>query len=117
LINGLLLDGAGTGNVGILIRSGSSVQILNTVASHFLNGVFANAGNVTTIANSVLSNNLTAGLQTANSSTVFLAKSVISGNDFGVYAGTGTAVSSYGDNYIRDNKIPVSGTLTPVTTQ
>jgi hypothetical protein len=26
-------------------------------------------------------------------------------------------VNSYGDNYIRDNGKPVSGTLTPVTTQ
>jgi hypothetical protein len=34
-LNGLLIDGAGTGNVGISITSGGAVQILNCVVRHF----------------------------------------------------------------------------------
>jgi hypothetical protein len=38
-LNGLLLDGAGTGNRGIHITSGPSVQILNSVVRHFAVGI------------------------------------------------------------------------------
>jgi hypothetical protein len=164
-LNGLLIDGAGTGYVGILINSGPSVQILNSVVRHFqsgigdvtstngsnlliedtiasdngngvalipggtsvqatLNGITANnnatgvwtAGNktVTSIANSVLSNNGDRGLDN-ESGVVWLAKTVISGNATGVVV-TGT-VNSYGDNCIRNKMTPLSGSLTPVTTQ
>jgi HipA-like protein len=68
----------------------------------------------TTIANSVMSNNSLSGLQNDNGVT-WLAKTVISGNATGVVVG-GT-VNSYGDNYIRDNTTPISGSLTPVSTQ
>jgi hypothetical protein len=64
--------------------------------------------------NSVISNN-GVGLETFGGVT-WLAKTVISGNQFGVSA-EGGPVNSYGDNYIRDNGTPVNGTLTPVTTQ
>jgi Right handed beta helix region len=164
-LNGLLLDGAGTGIVGIYITSGPSVQILNSVARHFqygiydgsstfgsnlliedtiasdnqqfgisvaptgpnpkatLNGITANnnsygvdAANpgTTTIANSVISNNVNYGLFTESGVTLF-AKNVISGNSTGVFVSG--AVKSYGDNYINDNFLPVSGSFTPVTTQ
>jgi hypothetical protein len=36
-LNGLLIDGGGTGNTGIDIISGSSVTILNSVVRHFAN--------------------------------------------------------------------------------
>jgi hypothetical protein len=167
-INGLLIDGGGIGQVGIWIRSGLSVQILNCVVRHFtfgiyeqtvngganlliedtiasdnssvgiyvsvsvsiatvtatLNRITANNNNsfgiwsggnsITTIANSVISNNSTIGLYNANG-VASIAKTVISGNGTGVnVAGT---VKSYGDNYINDNGTPVAGDLTPVTTQ
>jgi hypothetical protein len=167
-LNGLLIDGAGTGCFGIYITSGPSVQILNSVVRHFQYGIYhivANAngsnlliedtiasdnsqaginiktftigfkatlsritannnglgvdtaGNDTTIANSVISNNGGTGLNSGNFAVTWLAKSVISGNFTGVaVAGAGT-VKSYGDNYINDNTLPVSGPLTPVTTQ
>jgi hypothetical protein len=38
-LNGLLLDGAGTGFSGILINSGTSVQILNSIDRHFDFGI------------------------------------------------------------------------------
>jgi hypothetical protein len=69
-----------------------------------------------TIANSVLSHNANAGLATGGEPTS-LAKTVISGNGIGVSVTGGSIVNSYGDNYIRDNGVPVSGSLTPVTTQ
>jgi hypothetical protein len=162
-LNGLLLDGAGTGTYGIFINSGKSVQILNSVIRHFtygvnndnstsganlliedtvasdisatgivvngttkatLNRITANnnnwgvvvaLGNVTTIANSVMSNNGASGLFNEGGVTS-IAKSVISGNATGVNVLSGT-VKSYGDNYINDNTTPVTGSLTPVTTQ
>jgi Right handed beta helix region len=163
-LNGLLIDGGGTGAYGIYVYQGQSVQILNSVVRHFfamgifvspfsnganlliedtivsdnqvtgiylanvqatLNRITANNSEVgvetnttTTIANSVISNNNQSGLAN-NAGTTWLAKSVISGNATGIVVGTvnsGT-VNSYGDNYIRDNGTPVSGSLTPVTTQ
>jgi hypothetical protein len=164
-INGLLIDGAGTGLYGIFITSGRSVQILNSVVRHFQVAIYdhttnngsnlliqdtiasdnqatgiglipigggANAtlsritandnqfgvvtnGNDTTIANSVLSNNSNTGLYSQGGVT-WLAKTVISGNATGV-ALVGGTVKSYGDNYINDNTTPVSGSLTPVSTQ
>jgi hypothetical protein len=159
ILNGLIIDGAGTGNTGINITSGPSVQILNSVvygfsiginyvtttnganlliedtilseapqAGIFLNpgganvqatlnritannnrqGVGVGQGVVTaTIANSVMSNNSQRGLVTV-AGTTWIAKNVISGNGTGVLVGGGT-VNSYGDNYIRDNGTPVSG--------
>ena len=38
-LDGLLIDGAGAGNIGILISSGPSVQILNSVVRHFVSGI------------------------------------------------------------------------------
>jgi hypothetical protein len=71
-------------------------------------------GNGWTIANSVLSNNSNSGLLC--SCSVWLAKTVISGNTIGVNVGGGT-VFSYGDNYINSNGTPVQGSLTFVGTQ
>src|SRR5262249_35303789 len=114
MLNGLILDGAGTGQYGIYITSGLSVQILNSVVRHFQNGIF-NSTN-TTIANSVIANNSNFGVNTSGPSITWLAKTVISGNTTGVRT-FGTVYSSYGDNYINDNMNPVQGNLTPVQTQ
>jgi hypothetical protein len=162
-LNGLLIDGGGTGNFGIDITSGPSVQILNRVVRHFgvgikdatsINGsnlliedtvvsdnattgivVAPNGGTVkatlnritannnsngvsiggdadTTIANSVISNNSNIGV--FNNGAAWLAKTVISGNQFGASGG----FNSYGDNYLNDNGTPVfGGSLTPVGMQ
>jgi Right handed beta helix region len=142
MLNGLILDGAGTGEYGINVTSGSSVQILNSVVRHFRNGIYVSTNGTnlliedtvasdnlaygilsqgtsqvvratlnrittnnneygvlvsdTTIANSVMSNNGT-GMNNS-SGTVWLAKSVISGNNTGVFVGQPAAtVNSYGD--------------------
>jgi hypothetical protein len=163
-LNGLIIDGVGTGEFGINITSGPSVQILNSVVRHFqigiidqtstngsnlliedtiasdnrtigialdpsggpikatLNRITANnnqfgvsMNTVMTISNSVLSNNSETGLFCAAGGVALIAKTVISGNTTGVNA-SGT-VKSYGDNYINDNGLPVSGSLIPVSTQ
>ena len=167
-LDGLRLDGAGTGFCGVLITSGPSVQILNsvtrrffqsgiihntstnfntlliedTIASDNLNigftirpsggsvnatlnritainsqtGVAGGVNSDTTIANSVISNNSSVGVQSEG--VIWLAKTVISGNGNGVNVLPGSTANTYGDNYIRDNGTPVeSGSLTPVSTQ
>jgi hypothetical protein len=102
-ISGIGVGGAGTNPTATLSR----ITANNNGA-----GV-ATSGN-TRIANSVLSNN---GIGLAVSGGVTsLAKTVISGNATGVTALSGT-VNSYGDNYIKDNTTPVSGSLTPVSMQ
>jgi hypothetical protein len=39
-LDGLLIDGGGTGHMGIYITSGPSVQILNSVVRHFVLGIY-----------------------------------------------------------------------------
>jgi hypothetical protein len=140
-LNGLLLDGAGTGLLGIYITSGSSVQILNSVVRHFGYGIYdqTNAsgsklliqdtiasdnsqygiivapiggGAQATLSRTSANNNGT-GVDCATSCITWLAKTVISGNVTGlVVAGT---VNSYGDNHINDPIIIANGILMPVT--
>jgi Right handed beta helix region len=136
-LNGLLLDGAGTGFAGILIKSGQSLQILNSVIRHFsfgiLNETSTNGSNLL-IEDTVVSDNGEAGIyvdsptgagsvnatlsrSTVNNNgfgvisfagTTWLAKSVISGNGTGVNVVAVAIVKSYGDNYINDNGTPVN---------
>jgi hypothetical protein len=101
-LNGLLLDGGGTG-------CGKATLNRITVNNNGT-GVYAAGVPTTTIANSVISNNIT-GLHNTTGIAV-LAKTVITGNEIGVNVATG--VASFGDNYITDS---VMGALTPVTTQ
>jgi hypothetical protein len=64
-LNGLLLDGGGTGYSGIYITSGPSVQILNSVARHFQNGVFyqtSGNGSNLLIEDTIASDNLMTGI-------------------------------------------------------
>jgi hypothetical protein len=67
-LNGLLLDGAGTGQFGIYITSGPSVQILNSVVRHFHFGIYdRTTTNVTNllIQKTVASDNLNNGIAVA----------------------------------------------------
>jgi hypothetical protein len=163
-LDGLIIDGAGSGANGIVINKAGSVQILNCVIRHFggssivfqstsnptnllvsdtvasdddTSGIFLGAQSSSTatlnrvtasdngigvttdgghvvIANSVLSNNTTAGLD-ALSHAAYLAKSVVAGNGIGVLINHGATVHSYEDNYINTNGTDVSGTLTKVS--
>jgi hypothetical protein len=63
-LNGLVLDGLGTGNTGINIASGPSVQILNSIIRRFQSGIAfgtASGGNLL-IEDTVVSDNLSTGI-------------------------------------------------------
>jgi hypothetical protein len=72
-LNGLLIDGGGTGNFGIYILSGPSVTILNSVVRHFQTyGIFdtssANGSNLL-VEDTVASDNSAAGILVTPSGT------------------------------------------------
>jgi Periplasmic copper-binding protein (NosD) len=103
---------------GILVNSSgnnakATLSRITANYNQFGVGIF-NKTNAT-IANSVISNSSSA-LIIETCAITWLSKTVISGNVTGVVVNAAT-VNSYGDNYIRDNGTPVSGSLTPVTTQ
>jgi len=118
-LNGLLIDGAGTGEYGIVINSGGSVQILNCVIRNFELGILdqptTESANLL-IADTVASDNSATGIMidpmgggtpvatlsriTANNNpygvrdvagTVMIANSVLSNNSYsGLFNYTGT---------------------------
>jgi hypothetical protein len=114
-LNGLVIDGLGTGQIGINITSGASVQILNSVVRHFSDvgiidfsstsgsnlliedtivsdnqtgiSVFPqNIGGKATL-NRITANNNFTGVGTANSD-VTIANSVLSNNSEGLHNNT-----------------------------
>jgi hypothetical protein len=69
-LNGLLIDGAGTGNTGIHITSGPSVQILNSVVRHFQSGIVddsSTTGSNLLIEDTIASDNVVNGIIVAPS--------------------------------------------------
>jgi Right handed beta helix region len=109
-LNGLLIDGAGTGTIGIHITSGPSVQILNSVVRHFQHGIYSNTSaspsnlliedtitsdnsgtgisvlpNVSdgkATLNRITANNNSYGVATGNLNNTTIANSVLSNNSF-----------------------------------
>jgi hypothetical protein len=65
-LNGLVIDGDGTGTVGIQIKSGPSVQILNSVVRHFhedgIIDVSSTSGSNLLIEDTIVSDNSAAGI-------------------------------------------------------
>jgi Right handed beta helix region len=120
-LSGLVIDGGGTGNNGIFITSGKSVQVLNSVIRHFGNaGIFQftstpganlliedtvasdnlNIGIVlepnglslqATLSRITANNNNALGILTTNNSSTTIANSVMSNNSAGLSAGPGVA--------------------------
>jgi hypothetical protein len=111
-LNGLLLDGSGTGQNGIVINSGASVQILNSVVRQFgiigqsstsgsnlliedtassdnaRTGILVNSYGVKATLNRITSNNNAFGV--ATDATMTVANSVMSNNAFtGLDSGSG----------------------------
>jgi Right handed beta helix region len=85
-LNGLIIDGAGTGDIGIYIASGPSVQILNSVVRHFSLGIYDLR---TTMANlliedTVASDNVSNGIEIATNTQATLNRITANNNEFGV---------------------------------
>jgi hypothetical protein len=90
-LNGLLLDGAGTGDAGINITSGPSVQILNSVVRHFHIGIQNNtstAGSNLLIEDTIASDNSNAGIFLVPSGSVSIKATLnrvtTNSNEFGI---------------------------------
>jgi hypothetical protein len=83
-LNGLLLDGSGTGTVGIYITSGTSVQILNSVVRHFQYGIISNAsanGSNLLIEDTVVSDNSITGIAVAPNIGITAEATLITANN------------------------------------
>jgi hypothetical protein len=108
-LNGLLLDGGGTGGeFGIYITSGSSVQILNSVVRHFSYGIY---DGTTTIGSNLLIEDTVASDSTGygivvvpiNSGTIKATLSRITANH------NNTGVINYGNATIANSVISNNG--------
>jgi hypothetical protein len=89
-LNGLLLDGGGTGRFGILITSGPSVQILNSVVRHFLEGIrneTSTNGSNLLIEDTIASDHETSGIivnPSVSNAKATLSRITANNNQFGV---------------------------------
>jgi Right handed beta helix region len=98
-LNGLLLDGAGTGQYGILITSGPSVQILNSVIRHFQVGIWdhtSTSGSNLLIEDTIASDNATTGILVTPSDAATKAtlnRITANNNQFGVGTDAGSDVT------------------------
>jgi hypothetical protein len=138
-LNGLLIDGGGTGFAGIYITSGLSVQILNSVVRHFMAGILhqtstdsslliedtvasdnqqaginiiPNGANVRATLNRITANNNTLGVNNAFGNTT-IANSVLS-NNAGTGLGNSNGITSLAKTVISGNETGVtvfSGTV------
>jgi hypothetical protein len=113
-LNGLLLDGAGTGTVGINITSGPSVQILNSVIRHFAGDGILDLTNTIganlLIEDTVASDNggigivvFPSGVSTQATAQVTLNRSTANNNSIGV--GTATANVTIANSVMSNNNI------------
>jgi hypothetical protein len=99
-INGLLIDGGGTGFAGIVINSGPSVTILNSVVRHFQYGILdqtSTNGSNLLIKDTVALDNLTTGItvQARGINTVTILNGITANNNgSGVATATFTAISN-----------------------
>jgi hypothetical protein len=89
-LNGLLLDGGGTGSIGIDIKSGPSVQILNSVVRHFGEGIrneTSTNGSNLLIEDTIASDNETSGIvvhPSVSNAKSTLNRITANNNNFGV---------------------------------
>jgi hypothetical protein len=98
-LNGLVLDGGGTGNSGINITLGPSVQILNSVVRHFQYGILdftSTVGANLLIEDTVVSDNTLNGIIVAPSGTVkaTLNRITANNNSNGVNTSSDTTIAN-----------------------
>jgi hypothetical protein len=103
-INGLLIDGAGTGQYGINITSGASVQILNSVVRHFQTGIIdatTTTGSNLLIEDTIASDNLLGGIVVKTNVQATLNRITANNNQVGV--GTGNGNTTIANSVISNN--------------
>jgi hypothetical protein len=89
-LNGVLLDGGGTGQYGIYITSGRSVQILNSVVRHFQVAIYDHTttiGSNLLIQDTIASDNQATGIgliPIGGSANATLSRITANNNQFGV---------------------------------
>ena len=136
LLQGLDIEGAGTGGIGVRIISAAKVTIQNCSIRNFTgNGVeivgpastrvvivdsfiYGNAGgvnvgtagvaNVALLMRTVLDNNSSFATQVANTSVLFLSASKLLGSASAITAAAGAQVISFGDNVLQGTGLPTS---------
>jgi hypothetical protein len=108
-LNGLLIDGSGTGCLGIIVESGPSVQILNSVVRHFEVGIFnftnTNGSNLL-IEDTIASDNVSTGIElnpTVGGVQATLNRITANNNSIGV--GTATANVTIANSVMSNNNI------------
>jgi hypothetical protein len=113
-LNGLLIDGGGTGNIGIHITSGPSLQILNSVVRHFAaDGILNNTSTIGAnllIEDTVASDNtgigivvIPSGVSTQANTQATLNRITANNNSIGV--GTATANVTIANSVMSNNNI------------
>jgi hypothetical protein len=120
-LNGLLIDGGGTGNTGIIITSGQSVQILNSVVRHFQEGIFYNtstAGANLLVEDTVTSDNSNAGIvinpQSGVSVKATFSRITVNNNGIGVI-NNGNSNTTIANSVLSNNGIGLNNTVFAVT--
>src|SRR5262249_23519429 len=90
-LNGLLIEGGGTGNVGINIASGFSVEILNSVVRHFITGIFDVRRSTSVnllVEDTILSDNIINGVEfLSDNVTATFNRTTANNNQFGIGIG------------------------------
>ena len=99
-------------DTGILVN-GANAAIVNTVSSASGTGIAAGAGSGTQIAvtGSAITNNGT-GVIAQGTSTVTLTNSMVTGNTLGLSQSGSATLELTGNNTVRQNTTPSSGTIT-----
>jgi hypothetical protein len=110
-LNGLLLDGGGSGLIGIQINSGRSVQILNSVVRHFGGGIIdetsTNGANLL-IEDTIVSDNRNSGIVVNPSGTgaeATLNRITANNNLFGVVLDSTSGVVIAGKKATISNSV------------
>jgi hypothetical protein len=98
MLNGLLLDGGGTGLNGINITSSTSVQVLNSIIGNFsvgINNVASSNNTRLLVEDTIVSDNLSSGINVAPSGSnanATLSRTTASNNQTGVIVSGGTTM-------------------------
>jgi len=100
--------------VGVYANNGNHLSVRNSVMSGNAYGVGADGAVVVSVIHSTMSNNGASGLETHDTSSIYVGYSQITHNGVGMNAaGTGT-MGSMGNNVLTLNAPNTAGTITPV---